>query len=193
MAARRSRRERQPPADLGAALEVAFRFLATRPRSRAEVARRLRRAGTGEALLEACLVRLGELGYVDDRAFVRYWTEQRDTHAPRSQALLNLELRRLGVDTGTLDGEGEELPADAAPPEDDESPPETPTELDQARAVRALEHRLRGKPLDGADPGAVKRALEFLARRGFGYDVSRTAVRRVGESFGTDEDRSRQP
>ena len=142
--------------------------------------------------MEACLVRLGELGYVDDRAFIRYWTEQRDTHAPRSQALLNLELRRLGVDVDTLERDGADVPLDHAPADEDGPPPETPTEMDRARAIRALEHRLRGRPLDGADPVAVKRALEFLARRGFGYDASRAAVRHVADLDAVEESLGRR-
>ena len=163
MSARRHGPRGGPPSDLPAALEVAFRFLAPRPRSRAEVARRLRRAGVREELVDECLQRLEELGYVDDREFARYWTEQRDSHAPRGRALLDAELRRLGLDADALRAarRGDESDSGAA---------------ERDRAITALRLRLRGRTLDASDPLALRRAADFLARRGFAYDVARAAV-----------------
>lgn len=182
MTGRPRRAARQPPADLGAALEVAFRFLGTRPRTRQEIERRLARAGTDAELIEACISRLAELGYVDDLAFVRYWTEQRDTHAPRSQALVEMELRRLGIDAETLRAHREGAD-DAAP-----APTQEATAAgEHARAVDALRRRLRGSHLDISDRQAVKRALDFLARRGFGYDAARAAVRTITDPTSMDE------
>ena len=171
MGAARARTPRPPPADLEAALEVAFRYLAARPRSRAEIARRLRRAGTTEALVEASLERLARLGYVDDHDFARYWIEQRDRHAPRGRGLLLAELRRLGVDAEVFN--------EAEAGTDD---------LEHQRAVRALEGRLRGKALDLTDRAAVKRAADHLARRGFSYGTARAAIRSlsVGDADATE-------
>ena len=157
-----------PPPDVPAALGIAERFLATRPRTRLEIARRLRRAGVEDAVAEEVLARLERLGYVDDAAFARYWVEQRDRFAPRSRALLALELRRLGVAPEVLD---EVTEADASTPTDDAAPVDEPD-----RARLALAKYLRGRQLQGG-PTELSRALGFLRRRGFGYGIAREALR----------------
>jgi len=60
----------------------AARFLAPRPRSRAEVRRRLlrpapHRAAPSAEVVERTLDRLQQLGYLDDTAFATYWAERR--------------------------------------------------------------------------------------------------------------------
>ncbi|HEX2221204.1 MAG TPA: regulatory protein RecX, partial [Candidatus Limnocylindria bacterium] len=97
MPGRRGRRTSAEPPDAEAALEVAARFLGTRPRTRWEVERRLRRAGVPDAVVTATVDRLADLGYLDDAAFVRWWLEQRDRHAPRGRRMLEAELRQRGV------------------------------------------------------------------------------------------------
>ena len=176
--ARRSRRENQPPADLPAALEIAYRYLATRPRTRREVARRLRTAGAEEELTEACLARLEELGYVDDAAFVRYWTEQRDLHSPRAARLIEAELRQRGVGREVIAS----AHASAVPVRD---PDVASTEAQRASA--ALTRYLRGRTLDGRDARELKRAADFLARRGFTHETSRAALDAVIDRSRADE------
>ncbi|MBA3586826.1 MAG: regulatory protein RecX, partial [Chloroflexi bacterium] len=97
------RRDPAEPPDASAAMETAIRFLATRPRTRWELDRRLRRAGVGEPDIEATLSRLAELGYVDDAAFARWWAEQRDRHAPRGRRAIEVELRQHGVERDVIE------------------------------------------------------------------------------------------
>ena len=59
-------------------LDAAARFLEARPRSIAEVRRRLTTAGYRAPLVDAAIVRMGELGFLDDEAFARAWVESRD-------------------------------------------------------------------------------------------------------------------
>lgn len=188
----RARRDREPPADLTSALEIAFRYLATRPRSRAEITRRLRRDGTDDALVEATLGRLEQLGYVDDGAFVRYWTEQRDLHAPRGRALLEAELRSRGIHEAAIRAERERSAAatELRDPDPGTVLRSAPEDVEQARADAALAGHLRGRRLDPADRAAMRRAAGFLARRGFDAEVSRDAVRRVvaARNDASDED-----
>ncbi|MFN2483371.1 MAG: regulatory protein RecX [Candidatus Limnocylindria bacterium] len=150
----------RPAPDLESALAVAERFLATRPRTRDEVVRRLHRAGASQAVIDDVVTRLERLGYVDDAAFARYWVEQRDGHAPRGRRALSSELRRLGVN-----------PADV-----DDALSTAPVETDRADA--ALARHLRGADLPAADPARLARALSYLRRRGFDYATARDAVRR---------------
>lgn len=162
--------DERPVPDPEAAMEIAVRFLGTRPRTRWELERRLRRAAASEDLISATLERLAAMGYVDDVAFARWWAEQRDRHAPRGRRMVDAELRQHGVHRNVLEElrEGEV----AEPTIDGESLPST--ETDRARA--ALKRHLRDRPLP-ADTKALQRIGAFLMRRGFDPDTVRTALR----------------
>jgi regulatory protein len=170
------RRRRQIPADerpvpdSEAAMEIAVRFLGTRPRTRWELERRLRRASADEGVISATLDRLAVMGYVDDTAFARWWAEQRDRHAPRGRRMVEAELRQHGVPRDVLEAlSGSEL---AEPALDGEALPGSESE----RARAALDRHLRGRPLP-TDPKALQRIGMFLIRRGFDPDTVRATLR----------------
>jgi regulatory protein len=135
--------------DPAVVLEAAARYLEVRPRSVAEVRRRLTDAGYRPELIEGALERLTALGYLDDAAFARTWVESRDRARPRGARALRDELRRKGV--GSEDVEAAIAARESA-------------------AVGAGEEELATRPDDGAR--AVSRiadeeaALRLLARRG---------------------------
>ncbi len=133
------------------ARDAALRFLAVRPRSTAEVRRYLRRKGFDGETVERVIVRLEELGYLDDEAFARYWVENRERFRPRGPLALRHELREKGVDNAIID--------------------RVLSNLDPAASARAaLRPRLRQwKALEW--PAFRKKAGAFLARRGFSYDI----------------------
>lgn len=172
--ARRS--EPAEPPDAAAAMEIAVRFLGSRPRSRWELDRRLRRAGVGESTVAATLDRLSELGYVDDAAFARWWGEQRDRHAPRGRRMVEAELRQHGIDRDVIDAYREEHRAPRRAPEDASLPG---SELERAR--EALARHLKGRPLPD-DPRSRQRIGMFLVRRGFDPDTARAALRGAGSA-----------
>ena len=174
MTRRRQRGEPPAPPDATGAMEVAARFLAARPRTRREVADRLRRAAVTEPVVEATLDRLAKLGYVDDVAFARWWGEQRDRHAPRGRRMIEAELRQRGVPRDVIESYRDEHAAPERRPED-ASLPGTEAE----RAHEALERHLRGRPLP-EDPKAVQRIGMYLMRRGFDPETVRSTIRRAG-------------
>ncbi len=141
-----------------------LRFLAPRPRSRAEVRRRLLRPRPGHQppdlqAVERALDRLEAAGLLDDRAFADFWVENREHFSPRSAHALGMELRQRGVDAATV--------AET-----------TESERDFDRALAAGRQKLRG--LGGADfPTFRDRMGRFLLRRGFSFEVARTAVRQL--------------
>lgn len=149
-----------------AVFDRAANLLASRPRSRLEMRRRLlrptpKRPAPPEAAVDRALDRLERMGYLDDTAFAAYWTEQRDRFSPRSARALRQELRQRGVEA--------EVAAASADPDDDE-----------ARALHAARKRLRG--LEGADYQTfLTRLGGYLQRRGFGYGVTRVVVRALWE------------
>ena len=171
--AKRSKRgEARAPLDADTALDVAARYLATRPRTRWELSRRLQRAGADEALVRATLDRLAAMGLADDVAFARWWAEQRDRHAPRGRRMVEAELRQHGVPREVI----EELRGDeiAEPAFAEERLPQTEAE----RARVALERHLRGRPVPD-DRRAQQRIGMFLVRRGFDPETVRSTIREV--------------
>ncbi len=83
-------------AELPQARQAAYRFLAARQRSEAEVARRLNRRFS-HVVVEQVVDELRDRGYLDDTAFAREWRRQREHHRPRGPGILRKELWKLGV------------------------------------------------------------------------------------------------
>ncbi len=161
-------------------MEIAARYLATRPRTRWEVERRLRRAATAEPVIDATLRRLEALSYVDDDAFVRWWSEQRDRHAPRGRRLVEAELRQRGVRRETIETFRSTWETPERAPGDEALPG-----TDRERAAAALDRHLRGRPVPD-DARARQRLGMFLVRRGFDPETARTAIRAAQDA---DDDR----
>jgi regulatory protein len=141
------------------ALHVANRFIAFRPRSVSEVRQRLRREGLEESVVELALESLVAEGLLDDKRFADSWVENRTAFSPRSPRLLQMELRRKGIDRETAE---QSL-------EDSGEPDETALAAEAGR--RRLHHYRQ------TDRREFDRALgSFLARRGFSADATRGAL-----------------
>ena len=181
MRRRRTASETEPPGT-EASLEIAARFLGTRPRSRWEVERRLRRARASDEVIETTLDHLATLGLVDDIAFARWWVEQRDRHAPRGRRLVEAELRQHGIRRDVVEQLRDELAAlemetystGEASEVDGEGAEDVPA-TEEVRAKIALAQHLRGRPLP-EDRRALQRVGMFLVRRGFDPDTVRSAL-----------------
>lgn len=156
-------------------MEIAARHLATRPRTRWELERRLRRAAAEQAVIDSTLERLASLGYVDDAAFAGWWIEQRDRHAPRGRRLLEAELRQHGVPRDVIEALRD---ADAEPAQD--AGAEQLPETEEERARIALGRHLRGRQMP-TEPVALQRIGMFLVRRGFDPETVRRTMRDASE------------
>jgi regulatory protein len=153
-------------------MEIATRYLGSRPRTRWEIERRLRRAAAPDEVIAATLDRLAALGYADDLAFARWWAEQRDRHGPRGRRMIEAELRQHGVPREVLEElRGTEL---HGPAWDAETLPATEAE----RADAALQRHLRGRPYP-TEIKAQQRIGSFLVRRGFDPETVRSTLRRA--------------
>ena len=175
------RRERLTAAGVGEILDAAARFLETRPRSVAEVRRRLIRAGYREAMVQAALDRLTEVGYLDDDAFARAWVESRDRAKPRGERALRSELLAKGVDRAVI----ELVLADRAARKA-LGAVDADVSVDEAAAWRLLDRHRRALE---REPDAARRrqkAYALLARNGFDPDVCRTVAASVAASAGPD-------
>ncbi|MEO5885496.1 MAG: regulatory protein RecX [Candidatus Limnocylindrales bacterium] len=170
------RRERRAAVDDPAVvLEAAARFLETRSRSVAEVRRRLGGAGYQAALVEAAIIRLTDLGMLDDQAFARAWVESRDRARPRGERAIREELRVKGVDRPTADLILAERRAAALETVGDEPA----TSADRSAAERLLAKHSRALERVADARQRRQRAYALLARHGFDPETCSTLAARV--------------
>jgi regulatory protein len=150
-------------------LEAAARFLEARSRSVAEVRRRLGRAGYRPELIDGAIVRLTELGILDDEAFGRAWVESRDRARPRGEIALRHELSVKGVDRAIVDEllDARRNPAGGVPDG-------VGVDLEAARRLLVRNERSLARV---ADPRQRRqRAYALLARNGFDPETCREAA-----------------
>jgi len=149
-------------------LDAAARFLEVRPRSIAEVRRRLTGAGYRTDLVDGAIDRLSELGMLDDRAFAEAWIASRDRARPRGEHAIRRELLEKGI---ARDLVGDLLEARRG------SNRGLPGDPDLDAATRLLE-RNAGSLGRVADPRVRRqRAYALLARNGFDPETCGTAAR----------------
>jgi regulatory protein len=154
--------------DPAVVLEAAARFLEARPRSVAVVRRRLGRAGYQAELVEGAIVRLGELGILDDQAFGQAWVESRDRARPRGEIALRRELSLKGVDRAIVDELLDERRAPGGFTPDGDG-----VDLEAARRLLARNERSLARVLDPRQ--RRQRAYALLARNGFDPETCRDA------------------
>jgi regulatory protein len=143
------------------AREAALALLSFRPRTAAELRRRLAEKEFPAEVAAEVVERLDELKLVDDGAFAEMFVRDRVRLKPKGKRMLAQELRVRGVDADTareaIDGVLERAEA-------------SETDL-------ALQAAARWKPRAGEEPRKARaRLYAFLARRGFGGDAIRDAA-----------------
>ncbi len=148
--------------------EAALALLRYRPRSRAELAQRLRRRGFAPAALESLLAELTEAGTIDDRRFARLWVEGRLAAGRSGPHRLRAELRLKGIDSDVI----EEMLLAALPPEHE-------AQLAEAVAERYLS-RSRALPVEVR----LRRLAGLLRRRGFSGSAVTPILRRASRRLG---------
>jgi regulatory protein len=152
------------------ATDAAVQFISHRPRSEREVRDRLRKREYSEAAIEIALEKVRGWGYVNDHSFAEFWVDNRVQHRPRGARMLSQELRQKGVDRNVIEQVLEE------------------TDLNEHAAALDLA-RKRVPRLANLEPDVRKRRLsDYLARRGYGWDVIGPVLREVLEELEGDDD-----
>lgn len=146
------------------AYQKGLRFLSYRPRSEAEIHRKLSEHGFDAPVVEAAIQRMKENGYVGDDQFAREWVENRSTFRPRSKRMLAMELRQKGV--------GDEVIEQALAGTDDESTLAYQSAIKYARKLAEADWETFRKRLGG-----------FLGRRGFSYGTIAPVLRQVWDEL----------
>jgi regulatory protein len=140
----------------------ALDLLALRPRSVAELRRKLVQKGEPVEHVDAAIERLIAKRFLDDDQFARQFARAKVMGAGVSRRRITLELGRKGVDRETADAALDDL-AEAEG-------------IDLSAAIhKVAEKKWRSlSKLDGST--ATRRLYAFLARRGFNPDEIRSAM-----------------
>lgn len=172
--------------DPAVVLEAALRFLEARPRSVAEVRRRLTTAGYRSELVGGAIERLVDLGVLDDAGFARTWVESRDRAHPRGELALRRELALKGIDRAVVDSvlaeRAEAQTGDGAA---------SGHAADEERARRLVERNRRTLEREPDPRRRRARGYALLARNGFDSEIaSRVATEFVttADAAGIDEE-----
>jgi regulatory protein len=149
------------------ACRQALRYLGFRPRSCKEIEIYLNSKGYTLQAVQGAVERLRRQKYLDDLEFARFWVENRKSFQPRSSFALRYELRQKGIDdeviTAVLSGTSDD-------------------ELAWLAAKGKIQNwrKLQKENFQ-------KKVLSFLSRRGFNYEVSKSACNRVWSDLHSDD------
>jgi regulatory protein len=144
------------------AFNAAWRFIARRERTEAEVRARLERNDVEAPLVDEVLDELRTGGYVDDAGYATRFAEDRRNLDGWGADRIERRLRELGVDRAHI------AAALAAGDHD---------ELAAATALLA-----RRYPVPPQEPRDLEKALGFLVRKGFDLELAHDAIRRHAAS-----------
>ena len=140
-------------------LNSAFRYLGYRQRSEAEIRQRLQRHGYDGTVIDKAIAKLKEQGLIDDAAFARFWSENRETFSPRSRRLTKMELKRKGLNAEIIEQVISEI---------DEKDSAYRAAQSKARRLAVTDYQVFKQRLGG-----------YLGRRGFSYGIIKEIIDRV--------------
>jgi len=144
------------------ALSLSYRFLSFRPRTVVEVKKYLEKKAEKYMFsaedIEATLELLIDRGYLNDLEFIKSFVNSRNLLKPKSKRVLEMELKKLGVNQQDINTYFSETPTDEA-------------EL----AQKALHKKIKSLSLISDKKVQFIKAISFLQRRGFSYDVAKKA------------------
>ncbi len=142
-------------------LDLVYRYLAIRNRSKKEIRDYLTKKNATPELIEQVISRLTEQKFLNDEAFARSWVQYRGRLRPIGKRLLQIELQQKGI--------AKELIEEILGEENEE----LTDELTQAKSiiVKRME-KMQGYPRQEI----YNKVGAFLARRGFGWDIIKKAI-----------------
>jgi regulatory protein len=135
-----------------------LRFATLRPRSEKEIHDWLRRKEVHESIHQKLFDRLNRLDLIDDKKFAVWWVEQRNAFKPKPKRILNIELKIKGIKKEIIDEAVNQNPVNEE---------NIARELLEKRAYKWSKLPFRE---------ASQKMSEFLARKGFDWDIIRRVV-----------------
>jgi regulatory protein len=166
--ARRARNDREPPPDKqgvdadphDVARTIVLRQLAAAPRSRKQLADKLRERDCDDDVATEVLDRLEEVGLIDDAAYAATLMQSQQDRRSMGRRAISQELRRKGIASEIIDEQLDTI--------DDED------ERERARAL--VDKKLRS--MHGLDATVQARRLAgMLARKGYSSSIAWSVIR----------------
>lgn len=139
-------------------LDKLVNYAMTRPRSKREIFSWFARKKIHESLRERLLNKISEYELVDDEKFTRWWVDQRQQFRPRSERQLRQELLQKGIAKDLITTVLSE------------------NEIDETKIARDLISQKSYKWDKYNEKTAKQKKSEFLARKGFTWDVIKEVV-----------------
>lgn len=144
------------------AITYACRLFGVRPRSERELRNRLRMKGFDGVTIEGVISFLKEKKVIDDFKFAKVWIDSRMHTRPKGDILLRKELQDKGISASAINRALSEK------------------KEDEGSTARVLAKRRLESLKTLPKMKAKKRLFDFLARRGFDFDVIKEVIK---ESF----------
>lgn len=141
-------------------LDKLLRFVTLRPRSEKEIKDYFKRKKVHESLHKELTNRLNRLELIDDEKFAKWWVDQRQSFKPKAVRVLRLELRQKGIDKEIIDKTLGE------------------TKIDEEKIARELLEKKAYKWKSLSAREARQKTGQYLAGKGFGWDVIEKVVPR---------------
>ena len=146
------------------ALALSYRYLSFRPRTVAEVEMYLEKKAEKYVLsvgeIQSALELLKDRGYLNDVEFIKSFVNSRNLLRPKSKRMLEMELKKLGVTQSDIDTFFSESPTD-----------------ESGLAQKALHKKMKSLTLISDEKKRFVKAVSFLQRRGFSYDIAKKAYK----------------
>jgi regulatory protein len=135
------------------------RYSTLRPRSKREVETWLKKYKVHESMHDELFSKLKRLELLNDTEFAKWWVEQRTAFRPRGKRALIAELRQKGIDRYVID--------DVL----------SMADIDEKKMAKELleKRKYRWERLDKLE--ARKKKSDFLARKGFGWEIIKQLVK----------------
>lgn len=144
--------------ELSKNLEKVFKFLSYRLRSQKEIVNYLKKRNLGEEEINLIVKKLEKLKMLNDFEFAKFFIESRLKFRPKGKQLLKLELTQKGVEKDTIEKVLSEIEI-------------SEVELAQTAISKKLPRFLKLGEIE-----AKTKVFQFLARRGFTWEVIKTVV-----------------
>jgi regulatory protein len=145
------------------AVNNAYCLIRSRPRSEYEMRDRLKRKGYESGIIDDVISGLKKAGEIDDAKFAKLWVESRINFNPMGEMVLRQELKKKGVSDAIINATLEECL-------------KTYDEYSVALSM-GREQFDRFAKLDKRK--AMKRLYDFLARRGFKFDIIERVINSI--------------
>ena len=146
------------------ALKRCVDYLAYRPRSTAEIQKRLQELQAPESTAARVMDRLNELGYMDDARFANQWASSRHRSKGYGPRRLESELIQKGI------------PAELARKSVEEACSQEDVEIQLRKQVSKARHKYRH---EGDDRKRDQKIIGYLSRRGFDIGAIRDTIRQT--------------